>query len=380
MTFKEFMATTADHVQPKEAEVMYKEYMINELGDAKKVWFTEHHDSEELRSKYDPVRLEEALKRREGEAKASVSEFLEGRTAGMDFSVPDSSTAPAGAPSERVKIPKEAWSSEREEKDAAILYKLISKVDQEKNIQKNPLFGGSDAMQHGDDNKPKAEMLDKLLSYAWKVHGIDYYAGVELSLNDFGKRKGGDYSRRGPKPEGDDIATGSDDMDTGDASDFFKNLEMKWELRVIEGDQVYKLLGKEEIDNEAENFVKENIQCIDGSKFMCKLCTKLFKGEDYTRKHILNKHGEVIEQVKCKTIEKRYKENFLSDETFKEHEKEYKELMAMRTLAAAPTLVSDGRGNFVPLQQQVAVKPQRKYTDLDRPKQETRTVLDYGDI
>ena len=80
MTFKEFMATTADHVQPKEAEVMYKEYMINELGDAKKVWFTEHHDSEELRSKYDPVRLEEALKRREGEAKASVSEFLEGRT------------------------------------------------------------------------------------------------------------------------------------------------------------------------------------------------------------------------------------------------------------------------------------------------------------
>ena len=177
---------------------------------------------------------------------------------------------------------------------------------------------------------------------------------------------------------------------SSEAQEFFNKLEIKWELRILEGDQAFKLLGKARIEQESSAFVGDNVQTIDGNKFMCKLCTKLFKGKDFVEKHIKVKHAEIVEQFKAEVVQKVYADNFLNDKTFTKHEKEYQDLMNTKNQAATvPIMGADGQqmGHFIPLNMvggaiNRQTPKKSSYTDLDRPKQqsETRTVLDYGDI
>ena len=356
------MARQPDNVRPKEAEVMYKEYLFNMLGNAKNVWFKEHSETEEMRSKYDPIRIEESLKVREAEAKASVGEFMS--ISGSAAALQEAST---GAPGPDVKHPEVAWHPDREAKDLELLKKLVSKLDQEKNIQKNPLFGETDPAIDS------SLMVDAMLLYLWKVHGVDYFGCKELRFNDFRLRKDGGYTGRGAKPEA------LDPRGTEEGEKFFKDLELKWDTRVFEGDQAFKLVGKEKLEAETCEYVDSQVQCIDGNKFMCKLCTKLFKGADFTKKHISNKHGEIVDQIKAKIVQKIYLDNFLADETFTEHEREYKELQASLE-GGQPAMLSPGAEARRNLPRPPTRPSRRAYTDLDQPKQESRSVLDYGDI
>ncbi|QDZ21306.1 C2H2-type domain-containing protein [Chloropicon primus] len=366
LSFKHFMARQPDNVRPKEAEVMYKAYLIKQLGNSKSVWFKEHCETEEMRSKYDPVRIEEALKAREAEAKSSAGEFL-----GMSPS--DAGDETMVGEDQTLEHSRAAWVPARASKDFNLLYKLLTKLDEEKNIQKNPVFGDIGTADEAEALAEDAKngMLDKLLQYAWKVHGLDYYGAKELGFNEFKVRKDGTYTRRGPKP--DDL--GGAEQELEGAGKFFKDLELKWDTRVFEGDQAFKLVGKERLEKEIAQYTETQVQCIDGNKFMCKLCTKLFKGSDFTRKHISNKHSEILEQIRGKILQDIYEENFLSDETFTEHEKEYKELQA--SLDAGQTFASPG---LEAVRQPPRPHQRRAYFDLDQPKQESRSVLDYGDI
>ena len=47
-----------------------------------------------------------------------------------------------------------------------------------------------------------------------------------------------------------------------------------------------------------EKFVTSNTQELAKDKWLCPLSGKKFKGPDYVKKHIFNKHGEKIEEVK----------------------------------------------------------------------------------
>jgi hypothetical protein len=47
-----------------------------------------------------------------------------------------------------------------------------------------------------------------------------------------------------------------------------------------------------------DNFIRENtIEMDPGIKFRCKLCNKLFKGKEYVKKHIYNKHSEQLQNI-----------------------------------------------------------------------------------
>lgn len=50
--------------------------------------------------------------------------------------------------------------------------------------------------------------------------------------------------------------------------------------------------------SEVEKFVTSNTQELAKDKWLCPLSGKKFKGPDYVKKHIFNKHGEKIEEVK----------------------------------------------------------------------------------
>ena len=66
-----------------------------------------------------------------------------------------------------------------------------------------------------------------------------------------------------------------------------------------------------------------------------------------------------------------------ADETFKEHEEEVKALQDSMGEDVSAAALTSREPRVAPTP---ARTPRRSYFDLDQPKQETRSVLDYGDI
>jgi Arsenite-resistance protein 2 len=69
-------------------------------------------------------------------------------------------------------------------------------------------------------------------------------------------------------------------------------------------------LGKKDADKEVERFIEANTKKLSEDKWLCPLSGKKFKGADFVHKHILNKHGEKVEEVK-KDVE--FFNNYLLD-------------------------------------------------------------------
>ena len=69
-------------------------------------------------------------------------------------------------------------------------------------------------------------------------------------------------------------------------------------------------LGKRNEDDSIGSFINENTKMLDPEKYLCPLSGKKFKGPEYVKKHIFNKHNERIEEVK---LEVQYFNNYLKD-------------------------------------------------------------------
>lgn len=63
-------------------------------------------------------------------------------------------------------------------------------------------------------------------------------------------------------------------------------------------DEELQLLGAKDTESEVEKFVGANTQELAKDKWLCPLSGKKFKGPEFVRKHIFNKHGEKVEEVK----------------------------------------------------------------------------------
>lgn len=65
----------------------------------------------------------------------------------------------------------------------------------------------------------------------------------------------------------------------------------------LDDDEALKLGAKNE-ENEIEKFINANCQELGKDKWSCPLSGKKFKGPEFVRKHILNKHQDKIDEVK----------------------------------------------------------------------------------
>lgn len=54
------------------------------------------------------------------------------------------------------------------------------------------------------------------------------------------------------------------------------------------------MLFQQDTDAEVEKFILANTQELAKDKWLCPLSGKKFKGPDFIRKHIFNKHGEKV--------------------------------------------------------------------------------------
>ncbi|XP_052767581.1 serrate RNA effector molecule homolog isoform X2 [Mya arenaria] len=138
------------------------------------------------------------------------------------------------------------------------------------------------------------KVLDTMILYLRIVHSIDYYSANEYPNEDEMPHRCGIMHCRG--------ANATPKTTKKDLDDWLKTFEGKIkpfvELQDKLDEEKAKKMGKKDHDAEVEKFVTANTQELAKDKWLCPISNKKFKGPEFVRKHIFNKHAEKIEEVK----------------------------------------------------------------------------------
>lgn len=151
------------------------------------------------------------------------------------------------------------------------------------------------------------ELLDTLLTYLWRVHGVDYYGMIETT-----EPKGLRHVR----------AEGKSSNTTNSGDDWESKLDSHWNERLTSQDPLEIMTAKEKIDAAAAEALDPYVRKIRdekyGWKYGCgaKGCTKLFHASEFVQKHIKLKHPEVTMELTSKVREDLYFQNYMKYVSF----------------------------------------------------------------
>ncbi|XP_069705569.1 serrate RNA effector molecule homolog isoform X2 [Periplaneta americana] len=152
------------------------------------------------------------------------------------------------------------------------------------------------------------KVLDRLLFYLRIVHSVDYYNHCEYPNEDEMPNRCGIMHARGIPPSSKLQVTQQE------ISDYCRTFEQKIASFLQPAtkitDEEYNKLGHKDPVVEVEKFIQANTQELAKDKWLCPLSGKKFKGPEFVRKHIFNKHSEKVDEVK-KEVE--YFNNYLRD-------------------------------------------------------------------
>lgn len=173
-----------------------------------------------------------------------------------------------------------------------------------------------------DQNLSKETLLDMNILYLRKVHGFCYYCFEifedERNLStkcDNAHLRYGYIGNRGEEVENKEKIDKYDQELTSKAKEFISKGGIPHLIKKINYEQ------DEEVKKQREEFFRENIKRINDEKFKCRICTKMFKAENFIHNHILNKHSSMVKEEADKQVrEKKKKENYMND-TKKNYEK-----------------------------------------------------------
>uniref|UniRef100_A0A1A9WHJ9 Serrate RNA effector molecule homolog n=1 Tax=Glossina brevipalpis TaxID=37001 RepID=A0A1A9WHJ9_9MUSC len=148
-------------------------------------------------------------------------------------------------------------------------------------------------------------VLDTLILYLRIVHSVDFYNHCEYPYEDEMPNRCGIIHARGPPPS---------KVVHNDLQDYIKNFENKMQTFLAKSttieEEELKNLGCKDAEAEVEKFVQANTQELAKDKWLCPLSGKKFKGPEFIRKHIFNKHAEKVDEVR-KEVE--FFNNYLKD-------------------------------------------------------------------
>ncbi|XP_030043024.1 serrate RNA effector molecule homolog isoform X3 [Microcaecilia unicolor] len=215
------------------------------------------------------------------------------------------------------------WNTTGEEeaiKDGAnpLLKNITDYLIEEVNAEEEELLGNSG---EAPDEPPKegnpaeinverdeklVKVVDKLLLYLRIVHSIDYYSTCEYPNEDAMPNRCGIMHVRGPMPP--------NRISHGEVAEWQKTFEERlnplFSVRESLSEEEAQKMGRKDPEQEVEKFVTANTQELGKDKWLCPLSGKKFKGPEFVRKHIFNKHSEKIEEVKKEVS---FFNNFLMD-------------------------------------------------------------------
>ncbi|XP_010866589.1 serrate RNA effector molecule homolog isoform X1 [Esox lucius] len=150
------------------------------------------------------------------------------------------------------------------------------------------------------------KVLDRLLLYLRLVHSVDYYNSCEYPAEDEMPHRCGLIHVRGPVPP--------NRVTQNEVSEWQRVVEERLAplFSVCESvsEEEAVRLGKKDPEAEVEKFLTANTQELGKDKWLCPLSGKKFKAPEFVRKHILNKHGDKVTQVRQ---EVEFFNNFLLD-------------------------------------------------------------------
>ncbi|KAL2507385.1 Serrate RNA effector molecule [Forsythia ovata] len=351
MSYKQFIQELEDDILPAEAERRYQEYKSEYISTQKRAYFNAHKDEEWLKDKYHPTNLLAVIERRNELARKSAKDFqldLQSGTLDLGPAVNPSSnkSEQASEPNsedeadmgskrrrhgrgstEESAAPKaHPVSSEprRIQFDVEQAQALVRKLDSEKGIEDNILCRvdndrtGRDKSHSGSSGPviiirgltsikglEGVELLETLLTYLWRIHGVDYYGMVERN-----EAKGLRHVR----------VDGKNSDVTGNGSEWEKKLDSQWQERLQALDPLEVMTAKEKIDAAAAEALDPHVRKIRdekyGWKYGCgaKGCTKLFHASEFVHKHLKLKHTDLALELTSKVREELYFENYMNDE------------------------------------------------------------------
>ncbi|XP_014609079.1 PREDICTED: serrate RNA effector molecule homolog isoform X1 [Polistes canadensis] len=150
------------------------------------------------------------------------------------------------------------------------------------------------------------KVLDRLILYLRVVHSVDYYNHCEYPNEDEMPNRCGIMHVRGSPPTAKITST--------ELQEYCRNFETKMSAFLQPAASLsteeFDKLGAKNADAEVEKFVQANTQELAKDKWLCPLSGKKFKGPDFIRKHIFNKHAEKVNEV---MTEAEYFNNYLKD-------------------------------------------------------------------
>lgn len=138
--------------------------------------------------------------------------------------------------------------------------------------------------------------LDRVVVYLRVVHSFDYYASTEYSGEDDMPQKVGIMFCRPTPPS-----------TFGDCpKDMLREFIEAQRVRIdsfLEKPTIseieQKQLGKRNAEEEVENFIYQHtFEKKPGEKYVCKLTKKRFTAPEFVRKHIFNRCGDKLDEVR----------------------------------------------------------------------------------
>ncbi|KAK9722993.1 hypothetical protein K7432_002293 [Basidiobolus ranarum] len=153
-------------------------------------------------------------------------------------------------------------------------------------------------MDESDDSEITQikKSLDLHMEYLRKVHLFCYYCGIEAdSLEEF-TRKCVERHLRKTTPE--PITNSTTGKPNNNGQTWIKNLDKKIDMRLTNYSptEIEKIGGRNP-DSELDKFTQKNVNKVDEGRYRCSLCNKLFKGEEFVKKHIAHKHPENFAEI-----------------------------------------------------------------------------------
>ncbi|PUZ74058.1 hypothetical protein GQ55_1G034700 [Panicum hallii var. hallii] len=357
MTYKQFTQVLEDDVSPAQAGSRYQEYRTEYIATQKRAYFDLNKNEDWLKDMYHPTKLLSVIERRNEFCKTVAKNLiLDLRNGTLDLGPGVTADAPTKSGGKDGSPEDDADYGERERKhgrgpqkeiellsaapkahpvssqyrrihaDIERTLALLKKLDSEKDIAGNILLTGVQGKSNVDKSFSRSmgpvvivrglntvkdlegvELLDTLLTYLWRVHGVDYYGMSEMKY-----AKGFRHVRAENK-------SGSM-VENINAADWEKKLDSFWEERLMNGgDPLVVLTAKDKIGAAIVEVLETYVRKLRDEKYVWKYgcgangCEKLFHAPEYVHKHLRLKHPDLVSTLASRVENNIYFLNYMDD-------------------------------------------------------------------
>ncbi|PKA65794.1 Serrate RNA effector molecule [Apostasia shenzhenica] len=287
MSFKQFVQELEDDVLPAEAEKGYEEYRAEHISNQKRTYFEAHKDKN-----WRNINAREIAKQLWHDMQSGTLDLGPGFTSSTSNrstnSSPEDQTVSAAPKAHPVSAEQR-----RIQIDLKKIHSLVDKLDEEKDIE-DTFRAWADWELGG------VKLLDMLITYLWRVHGVDYYGMYETN-----EPKGFRHVRADREEAAFD---GSKTSDSGD--EWEKKIDSFWQQRIA------SKAAKEIIEEEETKALNPYVLKKGDERYGCGVegCTyKLFCGAEFVHKHVKLMHHELVTELTTKVWEDLYFYNYMND-------------------------------------------------------------------